>query len=206
MRKLFTLLLALAIALLPVASFAIDYPIETDKTLTIWRVLDGSIAGGGYTTSNDTPGFKAWQESNGIKAEIREFADSNALLLALNGGTELPDIIQITANNYKGNVMGMVNDELIIEITPEMFEAYAPDFWAFAQSTPMYMDLMQQLNGKVYSASTQLFEVDSIYRYWRGFFYREDLLKNAGWEKFPETADEFYACLKDLKAAGVTTP
>ena len=152
MRKLFTLLLALAIALLPVASFAIDYPIETDKTLTIWRVLDGSIAGGGYTTSNDTPGFKAWQEGSGIKAEIREFADNNALLLALNGGTELPDIIQITANNYKGNVMGMVNDELIIEITPEMFEAYAPDFWAFAQSNPMYMDLMQQLNGKVYSA------------------------------------------------------
>lgn len=128
MRKLFTLL--------PVASFAIDYPIETDKTLTIWRVLDGSIAGGGYTTSNDTPGFKAWQEGSGIKAEIREFADNNALLLALNGGTELPDIIQITANNYKGNVMGMVNDELIIEITPEMFEAYAPDFWAFASPTP----------------------------------------------------------------------
>ena len=205
MKKWLTLALAIAICLVPMTAFAIDYPITTDETLTIWKQLDGSIAEGGYTTSNETPGFIEWQKATGIKAEIQEYADVTALVLAINGASTLPDVFVMGPQNYNGNVMGMVNDDLIIEITPEMLEEYAPDYWAYVNQ-PMYMDLIQQLDSKMYYFSGHVFEPKSIYRYWRGFFYRGDILEKAGWEKFPETIDEFYQCLTDLKAAGIATP
>jgi len=204
MKKWLTLVLALAICLVPMSAFAIDYPVDSDETLIMWKVLDGSIAEGGYTTSNETPGFMKWVEDTGIKVEIQEYADTTSLVLALNGASTLPDMYTVDAASF-GGVMSMVNEDMIIEITPEMLEENAPDYWAYINQ-PMYMDLIQELDGNMYYFAGHVFEGNSIYRFWRGFFYRQDILQKAGWEKFPETIDEFYQCLTDLKAAGITTP
>ena len=75
MKKWLTLVLALAICLVPFSAFALDYPVESDETLIMWKVLDGSIAEGGYTTSNETPGFIEWQRATGIKVDIQEYTD-----------------------------------------------------------------------------------------------------------------------------------
>ena len=205
MKKWLTVLLALAICLVPMTAFAVDYPVTTDQSLTLWKQLDGSIAEGGYTTSNETPGFLAWEEGTGIHVDIQEYNDVTSLVLAISGASELPDMFMMDPANYNGNVMGMVNDELIIQVTPEMLEENAPDYWAYINQ-PMYMDLIQQLDGNMYYFSGHVFEPESIYRYWKGFFYRGDILEKAGWEKFPTTIDEFYQCLVDLKDAGITTP
>ena len=205
MKKWLTLVLAIAICLVPMSAFAIDYPVDSgDVTLIMWKQLDGSIAEGGYTTSNETPGFMKWVEDTGIKVEIQEYTDSTSLVLALNGASTLPAMYTVDAVNF-GGVMSMVNEDMVIEITPEMLEENAPDYWAYINQ-PMYMDLIQELDGNMYYFAGHVFEGNSIYRFWRGFFYRQDILQKAGWEKFPETIDEFYQCLVDLKAAGVTTP
>ena len=110
MKKWLTLVLALAICLVPMSAFAIDYPVDSDVTLIMWKQLDGSIAEGGYTTSNETPGFMKWVEDTGIKVEIQEYADSNSLVLALNGASTLPDMYTVDAVNF-GGVMSMVNPD-----------------------------------------------------------------------------------------------
>lgn len=205
MKRLLILLLALVLCMSSVSAFAIDYPVDSSETLVFWRVLDGSISGGGYTSSNETPGFIEWQRAAGIKVQIQEYADNTALVLAINGATELPDLFMLNPSGYNGGIMGMVNDELIIEITSEMLEKSAPDYWSYVNKD-VYMDLIKQLDGKMYGFAGHIFEDQSIYRYWRGFIYREDLLQKAGWEKFPQTKDEFYQCLVDLKTAGIPTP
>ena len=98
MKKWLTLVLALAICLVPMSAFAIDYPVDSDVTLIMWKQLDGSIAEGGYTTSNETPGFMKWVEDTGIKVEIQEYADSTSLVLALNGASTLPDMYTVCAD------------------------------------------------------------------------------------------------------------
>ena len=207
MKKL-ALLLALAltlVAVLPaVSGLAIDYPIDTNVQLTISKVLDGSIAEGGYTSSNDTPAFIAWEDATGIDVEIQEYADETALVLALNGG-RLPDMFMMNPSSYNGGIMGMVNDDMIIQITPEMLEENAPDYWAYVNK-PEYLDLLVELDGNMYRLSAHLFEPDSIYRFWRGIFYRGDILESIGYTEFPTDADGLYELLKALKDSGIPTP
>lgn len=196
--------LALCLALTSLtASAEITYPLENaeGKTLTLWRILDGSIGLAGYTSSNDTPGVIKWQEETGVKLDIKEFADdggnATALILAIQADT-LPDMILFDYTKYNGHIMGLVNDDLIVETTPEMFEEYAPDMWAYINAFPTYLDYMVQLDGGIYQFPPHLFEPNSIYRYWKGFIYREDILEANGLE-LPTTNAEFKALLTTLK-------
>lgn len=205
MKKFLSLILSILVLALPCMSLAVEYPVNSEETIVIWKVLDGSIAEGGYTTSMDTPGFKAWLEATGIKVELQEYADENALLLALSGAAELPDVYMIDKSKYAGGIMGMVADDMIIEITEEMLAEDAPDYWAYINDD-MYLNEIVQIDGKMYCLAGHVFEPGSVYRYWRGFFYRGDLLEKIGME-VPKTAEEFYQVLVALKGLdGVTTP
>ena len=206
MKKVLAFLLALCMVLAACSAMAeVTYPIETSTTLTLWRVLDGSIADGGYTTSMDTPGFKAWCEKTGISVELKEFADGTSLVLALNGATTLPDMILFNAGAYyNGGIAGLIADGMVQEIEPAMLEQYAPDYWAYINK-PIYMTEIKQLDGKMYYMAGHVFEENSPYRYWRGLFYREDILKAIGRE-VPQTIDEFYDTLVAMKEYGVETP
>ena len=206
MKKVLAFLLALCLVLAACSAMAeVTYPIETSTTLTLWRVLDGSIVDGGYTTSMDTPGFKAWCEKTGIAVELKEFADGTSLVLALNGATTLPDMIMFNAGTYyNGGVAGLIADDVVQEIDPAMLEQYAPDYWTYINK-PIYMTEIKQLDGKMYYMAGHIFEENSPYRYWRGLFYREDILKAIGRE-VPQTIDEFYDTLVAMKEYGVETP
>ena len=204
MKKLLSLVLAILVLALPVASFAVEYPVNSDKTITIWKLLDGSIAEGGYTTSLDTPGFKAWTEAAGIKVELQEFNDNDALRLAISAASTLPDAFQMDKNLFAGGMMTMVADDLVIELTEDMLNEYAPDYWAFVNNDT-YMKEIVQLDGKMYGLAGHVFEPGSVFRYWRGFFYRGDLLEKIG-KEVPTTAEEFYDVLVALKEAGCKTP
>lgn len=204
MKKLMSLVLAILVLALPIASFAVEYPVNSDKTLTIWKILDGSINGAGFTTSLDTPGFKAWTEAAGIKVELQEFNDADALRLAISAATTLPDVLQCNRNLFAGGIMTMVADDLVTELTPEMLEENAPDYWAFINKD-LYLKEIVQLDGKMYSLAGHSFEPGSVFRYWRGFFYRGDLLAKVG-KEVPTTAEEFYDVLVAFKNAGIKTP
>ena len=207
MKKILAFLLALCMVLAACSAMAeVTYPIETSTTLTLWRVLDGSIVDGGYTTSMDTPGFKAWCEKTGIAVELKEFADGTSLVLALNGATTLPDMIMFNAGAYyNGGVAGLIADDVVQEIDPAMLEQYAPDYWTYINK-PIYMTEIKQLDGKMYYMAGHIFEENSPYRYWRGLFYRGDLLEKVN-KEVPKTADELYELLVALKGLdGVTTP
>lgn len=206
MKKLFAMILALCLLASACTALAdVTYPVQTDKTPTIWKILDGSIAEGGYTTSMDTPGFKAWCEKSGINVQLQEYADGTALVLAMNGATKLPDMIMINANAfYNGGIAGLIADEMVQKIEPEMLAENAPDYWAFINK-PTYLNEIVQLDGSMYYLAGHVFEESSMYRYWRGLFYRGDILDKIGME-VPQTIDEFYNVLVAMKEAGVETP
>lgn len=205
-KKILATLLALCMVLGACSALAeVTYPVETSTTLTIWKQLDGSIADGGYTTSMDTPGFKAWCEKSGIQVELKEFADATSLVLSLNGATTLPDMFMFNAGrDYNGGVAGLIADEMVQEIEPAMLEQYAPDYWAYINK-PIYMNEITQLDGKMYYLAGHIFEEKSPYRYWRGLFYRQDILDAIG-RDVPQTIDEFYDTLVAMKEHGVETP
>lgn len=206
MKKIVSLLLLLAMLCTTLATAEVTYPVKTDKTLTIWKLLDGFITEAGYTSTNETPGFIAWQEQSGIKVEIQEYNDTNALVLALQGGGALPDMIIMNPNWYNGGVMGMYEDGIIAELDDDIVAEYAPEYWTFMNQDPLYLDLVRQLDGKMYNLAGHVFEQDSVYRFWRGLFYRGDLLEAAG-KEVPDTIEEFYDVLVALKNLdGVTTP
>ena len=205
MKKLVALVLALLTLAMPCLSMAVEYPVNADETVVIWKVLDGSIAEGGYTTSMDTPGFKAWVEAAGINVTLQEYADNNALLLAIAGASTLPDAYMINKSSYAGGVMGMVADDITIEITPEMLTENAPDYWEYVNNDT-YLSEIVQIDGNMYGLAGHVFEPGSVYRYWRGLFYRGDLLEKVN-KEVPKTADELYELLVALKSLdGVTTP
>ncbi len=194
MKRMFALMLALAMLLSASSALAaVDYPVNNDTKLVMWRVIDADITGAGYTSSNDTPAVKNWIEGSGINFEIKEFADNDSLLLALQAD-ELPDMFMLDYPRYSGGVMGMVNDGLVIEITEEMLEENAPDYWAVMNSQPLYRQYITQLDGKMYHLSSLVFEPNSIYRFWQQLTYRGDMLEKYGL-KMPETNEEFYDLL-----------
>ena len=56
MKRMFVLMLALAMLLSASSALAaVEYPVNNDTKLVMWRVIDADITGAGYTSSNDTP-------------------------------------------------------------------------------------------------------------------------------------------------------
>ncbi len=189
MKKFLAALVAISLLLMSCASAEIAYPVQSDETLVMWRVLDPDIASAGYTSSNDTPGVKNWISGSGVRFEIKEFADQDSMLLALQAD-DLPDMFLIDYNTYSGGVNGIVNDGLAIELTEEMLEKDAPDYWAFINSQPLYKQYITQLDGKMYNLASLAFEPNSIYRFWQQLTYRGDLLEKYGLS-VPTTNEEF---------------
>lgn len=179
MKKWSIFLIILTLLFSTNALAEVAYPVQTDATLTMWRILDPDIVNGGYTSANDTPGVKNWIAKTGINLEISEFADFQSLSLALQAD-DLPDMMLFDYNLYSGAVMGLVSDGLVTELTPEMFAENAPDFWQFINSMDLYSQYLKQLDGKIYHFPSNLFEANSIYRFWRQFMFRGDMLEEYG--------------------------
>ena len=201
------LALLLCIGCLGSVAFAdVSYPIDTDTALTLWKVLDGSIVDAGYKSSQETPGFKEWQRATGVNVELKEFADNTALVLAIQADA-LPDMIMLDPTAYTGGILGMANDGLIIEITDEMAAQNAPDYWAYINSMDAYMKQIRQLDGKMYGFASHVFPENSIYRFWKGFIYRQDIL-DANGLSLPNSNQEFKDLLIALRdnVDGIVTP
>ena len=83
-RRILSLAVALLLALSACAAIAEDiYPMQDRPTLTLWTTADVDISLFGYSSYNDTPGFKAWQEATGINVKVTEAVDETHYLCCL---------------------------------------------------------------------------------------------------------------------------
>ena len=89
----------------------------------------------------------------------------------------------------------LVANNRLVNLRPYMEES---DFWMEVMNPDILADCTEE-DGSIYLAPLST----SIQSY-AGIIYNEELLKEAGYETVPETWDEFFACLEDLKAKGIT--
>ncbi len=104
----------------------ITYPLDTDAKFTIAIVNDKPIA----AVSKDitpTPFAKAWAEQTGVELEFIVCEDNNAMNLLFADGN-LPDIIFWRAYSYAGGPEKAIDDGVMVPISVEDMEKYAPDF------------------------------------------------------------------------------
>ncbi|MDE6847319.1 MAG: ABC transporter substrate-binding protein [Lachnospiraceae bacterium] len=89
----------------------------------------------------------------------------------------------------------MVENDRLVDLRPYMEQS---DFWLDAMNPDILRD-STEADGSVYLSPLG----SSVYSY-AGLIYNEELLRRAGYEKIPETWEEFLQCLDALKEEGIT--
>jgi putative aldouronate transport system substrate-binding protein len=182
----------------------VTYPVSGNPKITISRIVDGDITTVGYSSYNDTPGVKAWIRETGINVEFTELADNTAYMLYLAGGN-LADIVMAGKTFYPGGVSKMHEDGLAQDLT-DLLPRYAPDYWAFINSSNQYLYGIREPDGKHYAFAGYFLRLPSPYAYWTGLVARKEFLDRLRMNP-PETAQELYTYLTRLKnELGVETP
>lgn len=107
---------------------------------------------------------------------------------------ELPVLITDAGFDYDF-YRNLAENGRLVDLRPWMEES---DFWMDAMNTDVLADCTEE-DGSIYLSPLG----SSIHTY-AGIIYNEEILRSAGYEQFPETWEEFFQCLADLKSAGIT--
>lgn len=107
---------------------------------------------------------------------------------------ELPLLITDAGFDYEFYRILAENDRLV-DLRPWMENS---DFWMEAMNEDVLEDITEE-DGSIYLAP-----LGSNVHTYAGIIYNEELLRQAGYETFPETWEDFFACLDALEANGVT--
>lgn len=89
----------------------------------------------------------------------------------------------------------LAENDRLVDLRPWMESS---DFWMDAMNPDVLEDITEE-DGSIYLAPLG----SNIHTY-AGIIYNEELLQSVGYDSFPETWEEFFTCLKKLKAAGIT--
>ena len=178
MKKVFALVLTLALLLSATAAFA-------EKTqLTLWSIAVESDA--------NRPAYEAaiaaYNAENADFELVMEVTENEAyktkIKAAMSDGTGLPDIFFTWSMAFLGDFVDagrvLCLDEYIPEYSEELTEAM------MANTT---------YDGKHYGVPMTMNVVT--------LFANMDLLAKAGWDKAPESYEELIQCCEDLKAAEI---
>ena len=183
MKKVVALVLTLALLLTAVAAFA------EKTTLTLWSIAVDSDA--------NTPAYE------------KAIDDFNKFY-ALAGGDEVELVMEATQNeDYKTKIKAaMIDGNNLPDIFFTWSMSFLGDFVEAGRVLKLddalapYMDELSDAmlanttyNGEHYGVPMTMNVVV--------LFANLDLLKQAGWEKAPETYDELIKCCDDLVAAGI---
>lgn len=207
-RRILSLAVALLLALSACAAIAEDiYPMQDRPTLTLWTTADVDISLFGYSSYNDTPGFKAWQEATGINVKVTEAVDESALLLLLASG-DLPDMIRANKGFYSKGFSGMLEDGIAVKLD-DLLPEYAPNYWAFLNSDEASLkSALVDIDGKLshIAFAGNFYPSDSPFRNYAGMIVRKDFMDKLDIESIT-TLDEFTEYLSRCKSElGVQTP
>lgn len=172
----------------------INYPIETDVTLSYWMILPPALS---TTVSNfeETPFAKKSMENTGISIKYTHPAQggaTEALNLLIASG-ELPDIIETDV--MKLNPTSAIERNVIIELN-DIIDKYCPNLKKYLSENPDIDSAIKTDDGKYYCfpfirTEPELLSVS-------GIMLRKDWLDDLGLS-VPETMDEWEIVLDAFK-------
>ena len=187
------------------ATGEIEYPIETDQTITYWGELNG-IVSAQVTTLNDTEFAKQLIKETGINVEFihppqGQVGEKFNVMMASG---EFPDIVSYGLSGTQEGADELIKKGYVFEMTEEFMQKYAPNFYKKIQSDPEFKKSVMSSEGKFYGFSQS--REDYSLATFGGIYMRSDWLKELGME-VPQTIDELHDVLvafKDKK--GATAP
>lgn len=111
-----------------------------------------------------------------------------------NSLDEMPAIITDAGFDYDFYQL-LVENHRLVDLKPYMEKS---EFWMDSMNPGILTDCTED-DGSVYLSPLG----SSVYTY-AGIIYNEKYLRQAGYESFPETWDEFFECMEAIKAMGGT--
>lgn len=183
----------------PEPANVISYPLgQENETITFWTTIPGNqtdILPNGY---NDHFLIGDVEEALGVNLDITSVSqigmgDMTDFDLMIASG-DWPDLLNVTG--YKGGLSQAYNDDVIIELTDEMLETQAPDYYALLMSQSEQDIRATKTEGSSYALySITKGEGSSASR---GMVIRTDWLSEQNME-IPSTIDELTEILKAFK-------
>lgn len=174
---------------------------EEDKDIEVtWCVIGGKDE---YYQNywKEMSGLRAIQQITGVNIDFQvkvSYDDYVQMFTAKN----YPDVI--TANNlskYPGRMAGMYTDKVSVRLN-EYMDDWMPNFSSIVENFPQIAQDIR-LDDGTYSYVGAFFDVtdekDRISSSEFGLAIRKDWLNAMGYEKVPETMDEWYNVLLDFK-------
>lgn len=175
----------------------VNYPIDTDVTLTYWLPIQGNAAKH-MTSYNEHEIYKLISEQTGIAVEFQNTSPTDAAtqLGLLVAGGELPDILQIRSF-YPGGADAGVSEGIFADLTPYI-EEYAPDYWNAIRSNDLCYRLATDSNGHINCFYTIKVTAPP---YWRMNVLQE--VMDAYQLETPCTLDDYAAIFETLAQDGI---
>lgn len=187
------------------------YPIDGDKTLTMWCEFPGFLAMVGI---DSYVGSSVWEEAErvtGVHIEFTEVSMMTAteLFSLMCAANDMKDIIG-GASTYYGSTAAAVEEEILIDLS-EYAEQYMGNYLTILND-PQYAEARD----KAYNSEGQLVEISSIsddYKPTSGAQIRQDWLDEQGfdtpktyedWEKVLTSFKNNYGCGSALMLSGAT--
>lgn len=178
---------------------AVSYPIDTDKTLVYWGMLNTNVSAN-FTNLGDTELAKDWQAQTGVKIEFQhpttgQEKEQFNLIVADGNYPDLWDYRWHDPNVYPGGAAKAIEDGVILDLT-DLINRYAPNLKAYLNAHPEVDRAVKTDDGK-YFAFPSLRENDAMCTSF-GPMMRADWLRECGLEN-PETVDEWHEALTAFK-------
>ncbi len=214
MRKMFTLLLVVALALTACGSAfaytelpAIEYPIDFDGTLEIWMTFSGSAANH-ISSYEENESFKYAQEATGIDVSFIHPSSSAAAeefnLMVVSG--DMPDIVVNGLYNGSGatSAVNGVEDGLFLDLTDYMPEN-SPVYWNYLNTNEEFYQDATNAEGRVYYYTNYKNVTSDVEGSWDRFQVRKDWLEEIGLDTLytVEDYETYFQHILDTKE-GVT--
>ena len=168
MKKLISIVLALALLLVSVSAMA-DKIVDSDYTVTFMRAENSAIP-----VMPDVASTRQILERTGVKLDIVTTvgtSDYNTKMMALYNSNQLPDIFE----SFGMTKREMVEDGALLDLT-DLIEEYAPNIKRWYEQYPALYRTM--VDGRIYSLPQV--RVDENLEVGCVPFIRMDLLEDAG--------------------------
>ena len=190
---------------LPETKYGDTYPIQSDKTLTMWTHMPVDPQ---YTNLGDMPMFQELKKRTGINVEYKSpiGAHKEQFNLLIASG-DYPDIIGYDWFVCMGNPSKPIEDNIIIPLN-DVIDKYAPNLKGLLEKYPNQAKQHRTDEGIYFgfpgltSEEEENWESLSIYQ---GPIINETLFEKYNIEK-PTTIDEWHKALTTLKDNGVKYP
>lgn len=164
------------------------YPLEGEHKLTMGVSME---------KADEAYLLQMMEEAVGVDLTYQMVTDEQAPLLFINSA-DLPDMLfdaaakfglSMTQINEYGQAGLLINYMDYLDQMPNLAKAYA--------ANPDLFDGVITLDGEVYTLPYYVFTLKGVDNL---LYFREDHMKEVGWNAAPTTVDEFTQYLRDLKA------